>query len=97
MILVDDLKQIAMLAHIKLEPADTEMLTADINAIMNFAHTLHAIDTAAIEPLHHPLHLYQRLRPDIVKSEHCIQALEKIAPSFSDGLYLVPAVLNSEA
>lgn len=90
-----ELKKIAALAYLETDAASTQQLTQDVSAIMAFVEELRKIDTTGITPFCHPLDLHQRLRQDKVKTENVIAQLEKIAPVFSDNLYLVPKVIDS--
>ena len=90
-----ELKKIADLAYIETDANSTQQLAQDVSAIMAFVQQLREINTTDIIPLNHPLHLYQRLRIDAVTEENQVFALEKIAPLFTDGLYLVPKVIDS--
>lgn len=90
MLTEDELKKIAELAHIETDRASTEQLTNDVGAIMRFVEQLRQVDTSNVDPLLHPLHLNQRLRTDEIKEQNAVHALEKMAPSFADDLYLVP-------
>lgn len=89
-----DLEKISGLAYLDKEIQHSSKLIADINAIMNFVDQLGSINTQEVEPLSHPLALYQRLRPDVPTEESCTAELEALAPMFADDLYLVPQVLD---
>lgn len=93
-ITTDDLKKISQLAYIDIENNE-EALAKDVTEIMNFVEQLRAVDTKAVAPLYRPFDLHQRLRPDSVTEESCLQELEEIAPLFDDGMYLVPKVIDS--
>ncbi len=90
-----ELKKIAALAHIDTDAESTRQLAKDVSAIMDFVEQLRQIDTTTVTPMLHPLHLHQRLRIDEVKEENHTPDLEKIAPLFADGLYLVPKVIET--
>lgn len=87
-----DLENIAQLAYLE---SDNQHLAADLNSIMNFIEELRKIDTTNVAPLFHPLDLSQRLRTDEVSEQDCSETLAKIAPSFDEGYYLVPKVIDS--
>ena len=62
-------------------------------------HDLHgyvvvAVDTDGIAPLAHPLEAVQRLRDDEVTETDQHERLQSLAPEVSDGLYLVPRVIE---
>ncbi len=90
-----ELKKIAALAYIDTNVESTQQLAHDVSAIMTFVQKLREIDTTNVTPLLHPLDLHQRLRLDEVKEVSQVAELERMAPLFADGLYLVPKVIDS--
>jgi aspartyl-tRNA(Asn)/glutamyl-tRNA(Gln) amidotransferase subunit C len=55
---------------------------------------MQSVDTAAVEPLAHPLDVVQRLRKDEITEKNRREELQTLAPSSQDGRYLVPKVLE---
>ncbi len=90
-----ELRKIAALAYLETEASTTEQLTQDVSAIMAFVEQLRKVDTTGVTPLSHPLDLHQRVREDEAQTGNCVAQLEKIAPLFTDNLYLVPKVIDS--
>jgi aspartyl-tRNA(Asn)/glutamyl-tRNA(Gln) amidotransferase subunit C len=93
-ITADDLNKIAGLAYLSSTAHDALALQNDINAIMNFVEQLSTVDTVNIMPLSHPLSINQRQRPDVVTEDNRVEALEAMAPKFSNQFYLVPKVIE---
>lgn len=93
-ITTDDLNKIAGLAYLSSTAHDALALQNDINAIMNFVEQLSTVDTVNIMPLSHPLSINQRQRPDVVTEDNRVEALEAMAPKFSNQFYLVPKVIE---
>ena len=91
----DEFNKIAALAYLETNMHTTQQLANDVSAIMAFVKQLHEIDTTSIAPLLHPLDLHQRLRTDDIKENNCVEQLAKIAPLFTDHLYLVPKIIDS--
>ncbi|AZS51961.1 Asp-tRNA(Asn)/Glu-tRNA(Gln) amidotransferase subunit GatC [Entomomonas moraniae] len=89
-----DVEKIAQLAALKLNESDLAESTVMLNNILQLVDRMQAVDTNGIEPLAHPLEATQRLRPDMVTEENHRDEYQKIAPSVSDGLYLVPKVID---
>ena len=90
-----ELKKIADLAYLEMDTASTQQLSQDVRSIMAFVEQLRQVNTTDVTPLFHPLDLQQRLRRDEVREENCVTQLEKIAPLFTNNLYLVPKVIDS--
>ena len=88
-----DLTKLEELALIANTPADREKLAAEVSAVMDFVDRLRRQKTE-VAPLFHPSDLKQRLQSDEVKESNSINALAAMAPSFADGLYLVPKIID---
>jgi aspartyl-tRNA(Asn)/glutamyl-tRNA(Gln) amidotransferase subunit C len=86
--------QIAYLARLSLSEAELKDNTKDLNAILGLAEQLSAIETDEIEPMAHPLHMTQRLRPDEVTETDHSEEFQSIAPSTGNKHYLVPTVIE---
>ncbi|STY29112.1 glutamyl-tRNA(Gln) amidotransferase subunit C [Legionella wadsworthii] len=91
-----DLEKIAQLAYLDTAQEHSSKLMDDLNAIMNFVDQLGSLNTQDIEPLFHPLALNQRLRPDNITENNCLNQLKKQAPHFEQDLYLVPQVIDQD-
>ena len=80
----DDIRRIAHLARLELQPAESERMQA--------------VDTAGVEPLAHPVAGFQdvalRLRPDVVSEPDQRDANQRSAPAVEAGLFLVPKVIE---
>ena len=93
-ILPEQLQYLASLAYLDPDPDTAGKLSEDLSSIMDFVTALRKIDTKNVQPLTHPIDTLQRLRPDEAKLCNVTQQLAKIAPQFSDSLYLVPKVIK---
>lgn len=91
----NDLEKIARLSYLKIEPEQASQLTQEVGAIMDFVDELRHVDTSNIAPLVYPFASHQRLRPDAVTEQACIEELAQLAPLFENDLYLVPKVIDS--
>lgn len=96
-----DVAHIAQLAHIALTPEQTAQAEQDFTQILELIHELQDVDTAGIEPLVQPLAIIQdlhlRLRADEPAPTNTTaerDALMSNAPALSDGLFLVPTVIE---
>lgn len=89
-----DVEKIAKLAALKLNDSDLQETTATLNTILKLVDKMQAVNTNSIEPLAHPLEASQRLRPDMVTEQNQRDQYQQIAPAVSDGLYLVPKVID---
>ena len=91
---INDVKQIAVLAHIKVNEAEAEATLTQLSAIFNLIETMQAIDTTHVEPMSHAQDVVQRLRDDKVTEHEQRELYQSIAPQVENGLYLVPKVIE---
>jgi aspartyl-tRNA(Asn)/glutamyl-tRNA(Gln) amidotransferase subunit C len=90
----DQIRRIARLARIALQPDETPELADRLNRILTLIGEMQAVDTAGIEPMSHALDVVQRLRPDEVTETNQRERFHTVAPAIADGLYLVPKVIE---
>ncbi len=90
----DQVQQIATLARLKLKPEEHAELVVKLSRIVDFVDHLSEADTEGVVPMAHPLDVAQRLRPDIVTESDERDRFQENAPSVTDGLYLVPKVIE---
>ncbi|MBE0494135.1 MAG: Asp-tRNA(Asn)/Glu-tRNA(Gln) amidotransferase subunit GatC [Thiomicrospira sp.] len=91
---VSEVKKIAQLAAIAVEPAEFELVSKKLSNILDVFAQLEKADTGGIEPMAHPLDQTQRLRDDLVTEINLREKYQAIAPSTQKGLYLVPQVIE---
>ena len=90
----DQVQQIAALARLELRPEEHAELLDKLNRIVDFVDQLAAADTSDVVPMAHPLDVAQRLRADTVTEPNERDHYQENAPSVTDGLYLVPKVIE---
>ena len=92
----DDVRHIAALARLGLEPDRVELLARELNGILAHMDVLAAVDTTAID-------LHARadgegmpLRDDAAASVALNREREAFAPATRDGFFLVPRLSTHE-
>ena len=90
----DQVKHIAMLARLNLTDDEYAESVNKLSKIVEFVDQLSQADTAGVVPMAHPVDAVQRLRPDAVTEADERDAIQANAPSVTDGLYLVPKVIE---
>ena len=90
----DQVQQIAKLARLELKPEEHAELVDKLSKIVDFVDQLSTADTEGVVPMAHPLNVAQRLRPDVVTEVNDRDRYQQNAPSVTDGLYLVPKVIE---
>ncbi len=86
--------KIAHLARLHVSDEQAQKLTHDLSNILALVDQLQAVDTSSVAPMAHPTDAEQVLRQDEVTETNERDALQSIAPSVEDGLYLVPKVIE---
>jgi aspartyl-tRNA(Asn)/glutamyl-tRNA(Gln) amidotransferase subunit C len=90
----DQVQQIATLARLKLSEDEYVESVKKLSKIVDFVDQLSQADTSGVIPMAHPLDVAQRLRPDAVTEPNDRDHYQENAASVTDGLYLVPKVIE---
>ncbi|MGH8500440.1 MAG: Asp-tRNA(Asn)/Glu-tRNA(Gln) amidotransferase subunit GatC [Methylococcales bacterium] len=94
MLSVDDVRNIAWLARIRIDQRDINGYARDLRGILDLVLQLNSVDTAEIAAMAHPLDRSQRLRADRVTEENQRELFQSQAPRVEAGLYLVPKAIE---
>ncbi|MHB0774392.1 Asp-tRNA(Asn)/Glu-tRNA(Gln) amidotransferase subunit GatC [Halomonas sp. WWR20] len=89
-----DVTRAAHLARMGLGDDEAAGYVDDLTRILEMVDRLQAVDTQGVAPLAHPLDMTQRLRADEVTEVNRREHYQAHAPAVSDGLYLVPRVVE---
>jgi aspartyl-tRNA(Asn)/glutamyl-tRNA(Gln) amidotransferase subunit C len=89
-----DIEKIAHLARLAITPEEGARYAVDLSNILALVAQMDAVDTAGVDPMAHPLHMAQRLRPDQPSEPDQRAHFQSIAPLTEAGLYLVPKVIE---
>jgi aspartyl-tRNA(Asn)/glutamyl-tRNA(Gln) amidotransferase subunit C len=90
----DDVRRLARLARIAIEPAEETAVLERLNRVLGLIEQMRAVDTRGIEPMSHAVDTVQRLRTDEVRETDQRELYQSGAPAVQDGLYLVPKVIE---
>ena len=91
---LDDVKRIAHLARIEVEPREADEVLAQLTGIFQLIEQMRAVDTEGVEPMSHAQDLMLRLRDDAVTESDQHMLFQSIAPQTEADLYLVPKVIE---
>ena len=91
---LDDVKRIAYLARIEVQPQEAEQVLAQLTGIFRLIGEMQAVDTDGVEPMSHAQDVMLRLRDDEVTEVDQRALFQSIAPQVESGLYLVPKVIE---
>lgn len=82
------------LTRLSVAPGEREDLIADFDHTLTMIDDMHRAPAEQVPPLEHPLSATLRLRADTITEQVDRDALQASAPATSEGLYLVPRVIE---
>ena len=85
---------VAHLARLALTPAEEHELGAQLSQVLGYIEKLKEVDVTGIEPTAHPFPLVNVTRPDEVKPGLTHEAALQNAPAQSNGLFMVPKIVE---
>ena len=89
-----DVAKVGLLARLALTEAELERMTGELSKIVGLVSQLGEIDTAAVEPLAHPLDTRNVFRADEPAPSLTTEQALASAPRHDGSCFLVPAVLG---
>lgn len=90
-----DVAYIAGLAKLELTADETARFARDLNQVLAHVQQLEQWDTTGIEPMYHPLPVFDALRADEPGESLSNAAAIANAPAAEDGQFRVPKVVES--
>ena len=90
----DDVRRVAALARLRLEPGEEERLVADLDHILEAFQRLQAVDTRDVPPTAHVEDFGALLRPDEIMNPHGDERLLVNAPARDGRLFRVPKIIE---
>ncbi len=90
----DTVKQVALLARLKLEGHQLAHLASQLDSILAYVQQLSSVPTDRIEPTTHVLALANVLRPDAVKPSLKPEQVAALAPASRPPFVAVPKVIE---
>lgn len=92
----DEVRHVAKLARLRVSDAEVDTFTNQLEAILEHAGAISALDTEAVEPTSHPLAKTNVFRADIVTPSLSQEEVLSNAPASELGRIKVPQILGSE-
>jgi aspartyl-tRNA(Asn)/glutamyl-tRNA(Gln) amidotransferase subunit C len=90
----DEIRHVALLARLALDPAEEEAMTATLDDILTYMEKLDELDTSAVEPTAHILDLPAAWREDTVTNAPDADALLANAPARDGNFFRVPKIIE---
>ena len=92
MITTKDVEHVAKLARLELWVAEKEMFSHQLGDVLAHVEKMNEVDTTNIEPMPHPIPVYNVMREDVVKYEQTKEEMMANAPFEEDGFFRVPKI-----
>ena len=93
-LIAQDIHKLAQLARIKMTEQESATTLAKLRDILQSIDQMRSVDTHGIVPMSHPQDVMQPLRADRVGEVNQRELFQSQAPAVSDGLYLVPKIIE---
>jgi aspartyl-tRNA(Asn)/glutamyl-tRNA(Gln) amidotransferase subunit C len=90
----EDVAKVAFLARLRLEPAELDLFTEQLNSIVDFVAQLQEPNTEGVEPLAHGIEVRNVFRDDERRPALDREAALANAPKRNHEAFLVPVVLE---
>lgn len=92
--MIEDVKKIADLSHIKLDENEIPEIEAKFNQVLKYVSKIEEFDLSDIEPMTHVNEDYNVWREDKVKESLPLEDVLKNAPKKNEQFFKVPKVLE---
>ncbi len=92
MISTDDVKHVAKLARLELTEEEIDKYSKQLGEILKYVEQMNEVDTTNVEPMPHPIPIYNVMREDEVKYEQTKEEMMANAPFEEDGFFRVPKI-----
>jgi len=90
----DDVEYVAKLARIELAEEEKNLLTSQLNSILDHIKKLNELDTDEVEPTFHALDVRNVFRGDEVRPSLPTEEVMKNAPARDGDLFKVPKIIE---
>jgi len=90
----DEIRHVAVLARLELDPAEEEAMTTTLDAILTYIDKLNELDTSAVEPTAQVLDRLPSWRDDVVTNGADTDALLANAPARDGDFFRVPKIIE---
>ncbi len=92
MITVKDVENVAKLARLELTDDEKQKFTEQLDNILDYFNQLNELDTTGVEPLSHPIPIYNVMREDSPTEFKEREMILNNAPEEEDGYFRVPKI-----
>jgi aspartyl-tRNA(Asn)/glutamyl-tRNA(Gln) amidotransferase subunit C len=92
---IEDVEHVAKLARLALTQEEKEIYAKQLGRIIENFNELKEVDTSNVEPLAHPLPVFNVMREDEIVTPPGRELLLKTAPAEENGYFRVPKIGDS--
>jgi aspartyl-tRNA(Asn)/glutamyl-tRNA(Gln) amidotransferase subunit C len=92
-ITADEVRELALLARLRLSDAEVAAMTDNLGAILEYVDALRALDTSAVEPMTHAVPFDCPTRADEVKPSLPVDDALANAPRRDGSFFQVPRIV----
>jgi aspartyl-tRNA(Asn)/glutamyl-tRNA(Gln) amidotransferase subunit C len=89
----DEVREIAALARLRMDDAEIERMTHDLDDILGYIETVKNLDTTGAEPMTHAVPFDCPLREDQPRPSLSVDEALQNAPRRKEGYFEVPRIL----
>jgi len=90
----EEVQHVALLARLKLSPEEEEVLTEQLDRILQYMEKLSQVDTSSVEPLAHAVDIVNAFREDHATNRPSTDALLANAPAREKNFFKVPKIIE---
>ena len=92
----DDVRHVARLARLDVTDDEVTLFAEQLEAVLEHAQDVEALDTADVPPTAHPLPVKNVFRDDVVRPSLDRAEVLAMAPAAEDDRFKVPRILGEE-
>jgi aspartyl-tRNA(Asn)/glutamyl-tRNA(Gln) amidotransferase subunit C len=89
-----DIKYVAHLARLHLNPDEEKKLGAQLGNILGYIEKLNQLDVSGVEPTAHAVPMANVTRPDEIRPSLPHEEALRNAPAQANGLFMVPKIVE---
>jgi aspartyl-tRNA(Asn)/glutamyl-tRNA(Gln) amidotransferase subunit C len=93
-ITADDVRHVARLARLAVTDDEVSLFTGQLEAVLQHARDVEALDVSGVPPTAHPLPLQNVFRDDVPGPSLDRDEVLAMAPAAEDGRFRVPRILG---
>lgn len=90
----EEVQRVAALARLQFSPEEEEVLTQQLDGILQYMEKLNRLDTSNVEPLAHVVDIVNAFREDRVVRQQTPETLLVNAPAREKNFFKVPKIIE---